>query len=263
MSGKKPLPYVLQSPGLCIVEAQAARGSGLICGIEKRAVLFCFQLMGRTIFGKKILRPGQFTIWNDGDIKLRSSGGSAIIMIACSQKQLQKWSLDSSLLNGIKEKDLFMDVHIRSDLEELTTCDFNKNEKELFARGKLFQLIARIKTLADRQQNRCYIKSEYDLERILFARDYLVQHMAMPPGIPHLARIAGINELKLKMGFREVFSNTVYGYLSDTRLEKAKKELSGNKTLTEIAFELGYSSNQHFSMAFKKKFGLPPNKLRR
>lgn len=45
-------------------------------------------------------------------------------------------------------------------------------------------------------------------------------------------------------------------------MEMAKKELSGKKTLTEIAFELGYSSNQHFSMAFKKKFGLAPSQLR-
>jgi AraC-like DNA-binding protein len=67
----------------------------------------------------------------------------------------------------------------------------------------------------------------------------------------------------LKNGFKEVFHNTVYGSLSDTRLEMARKEMQGAKTLTEIAFELGYSSNQHFSMAFRKKYGVAPNKLRK
>jgi len=38
--------------------------------------------------------------------------------------------------------------------------------------------------------------------------------------------------------------------------------LGAKKTVTEIALELGYSSLQHFSMAFKKKFGVSPNKMK-
>lgn len=262
-TNKKSFPVLWKSAGLCIVEASVSKGSGLICEIEKRALLLCFQLQGRTILGKKILRQQEFTIWNKGSVTFRSSGDSNRIMIACSHAQLQKWGIGASFLSGLEEKDLFMDIQIYTDLQELISCDFEKEEKEIFIQGKLLQLISRIKTIANRQNNRRHIRSEYDLERILFARDYLLQNIAIPPSIPQLARTSGINELKLKMGFREVFNNTVYGYLSDTRMEMAKKELSGKKTLTEIAFELGYSSNQHFSMAFKKKFGVAPSQLRK
>jgi AraC-like DNA-binding protein len=97
----------------------------------------------------------------------------------------------------------------------------------------------------------------------MYAREYLISHMETPPGLSELARIIGINEYKLKRGFKEMFGNTVFGYLSDLRLEMAKNELLENRnTASTIASELGYSSVQHFSNAFKKKFGYAPSKLK-
>jgi AraC family transcriptional activator of pyochelin receptor len=104
-----------------------------------------------------------------------------------------------------------------------------------------------------------YVKTEYDKERIVFARDYLLTHMDAPPTLPKLAAIAGINEFKLKKGFRELFNNSVFGYLANVRLEMARTALQQKqKSVTQIAFELGYASLQHFSAAFKKKFGVAP-----
>ena len=108
-----------------------------------------------------------------------------------------------------------------------------------------------------------FLKTEYDKERIVYAREYLIKHLDMPPGLSELARAAGINEYKLKKGFKETFGNTVFGYLAETRLELAKNDLlEKKKSVSEIAFELGYSSVQHFSNAFKKKFGVSPGRLK-
>jgi len=91
-----------------------------------------------------------------------------------------------------------------------------------------------------------------------------MNHLEEPPGLSELATIIGINEYKLKRGFREMFGNTVFGYLANARLEIAKNNLLENKkTVSEIAAELGYSSLQHFSSAFKEKFGISPGKLKR
>lgn len=108
-----------------------------------------------------------------------------------------------------------------------------------------------------------YAKTDYDKERLVYARDYLIQHMEVPPSLTQLARVAGINEYKLKRGFKEMFGTTVFSYLAESRLELAKIDLlEAQKSVTEIAFELGYSSVQHFSAAFKKKFGVAPSQLR-
>lgn len=108
-----------------------------------------------------------------------------------------------------------------------------------------------------------FVKTEYDKERIVFARDYLLTHMDAPPTLTRLAAIAGINEFKLKRGFRELFHHTVFGYLSDVRLEMSRTALrQKQKSVTQIAFELGYASLQHFSAAFKKKFGVSPREFK-
>lgn len=107
-----------------------------------------------------------------------------------------------------------------------------------------------------------YITSDYDRERIIFARDYIMDRLHMPPTLPELARIAGINEFKLKRGFKEIFHTGIHAYLSEARLLLAHDQLQrAQKTATEIAFELGYASPQHFSAAFKKRFGIPPKHL--
>ena len=90
----------------------------------------------------------------------------------------------------------------------------------------------------------------------------MLQHIDLPPSLSELSRIIGINEFKLKKGFKEIFDTTVFGYLSETRLLIAKNDLyNNNKSVSQIAFELGYSSVQHFSNAFKKRFGIAPSKI--
>ncbi|ULT25013.1 helix-turn-helix transcriptional regulator [Sphingobacterium sp. E70] len=84
------------------------------------------------------------------------------------------------------------------------------------------------------------------------------------PNVDRIGENRGVNEYKLKRGFKEIFNQTAFSYLSDLRLDLAKNDLlEGKKQATEIAFELGYCSLQHFSKAFKKKFGMAPSKVGR
>jgi len=112
-------------------------------------------------------------------------------------------------------------------------------------------------------QKSSFVKSDYDRDRIIFARDYMLQHMDMPPTIPELAKIAGINEFKLKKGYKEIFGTTIFGHLAEARLQMAKEALQeGKKSISAIAFDLGYSSVQHFSVSFRKRFGITPRQVK-
>lgn len=93
----------------------------------------------------------------------------------------------------------------------------------------------------------------------LFARDYSIRHLTLPPSLPDLVRLAGLNKFKLKNDFKEVLGHPMLGYLSDYRLANAKRSCRNGK---KSAFELEYSSVQHFSAAFKMKFGMSSTVLR-
>jgi len=60
--------------------------------------------------------------------------------------------------------------------------------------------------------------------------------------------------------FSSVEGRTIENFYIEQRIEKAKELLIyGEKTLSEIAFELDYSSTAHLSSQFKKITGLTPS----
>jgi AraC family transcriptional activator of pyochelin receptor len=164
---------------------------------------------------------------------------------------------------ALSDNSLYMDINMLNAINSIVNCKYQDDLKKMFLLSKSIELLVlqaeAYNTLHSPSPK--YLKTEYDKERMVYAREYLVQHLDMPPSLGDLARVAGINEYKLKRGFKEMFGNTVFGYLAETRLELAKIDLlEKKKSAGEIAFELGYSSIQHFSTAFKKKFGVSPTK---
>ena len=78
--------------------------------------------------------------------------------------------------------------------------------------------------------------------------------------IAELAEAACLSESRFKGKFREQMGVPPGEYLLRRRTEMAADMLvAGKLSLTEIALELGFSSAQHFSLTFKKFFGLSPN----
>lgn len=103
-----------------------------------------------------------------------------------------------------------------------------------------------------------------DLDRVHQAQSILTSRMQHPPSLLELARQVGLNDCTLKRGFREVFGTTVFGYLHDYRLQQAHQLLlAGQSNVKETARWVGYSSQSSFNAAFKKKFGVNPNIVRK
>jgi AraC-like DNA-binding protein len=151
-------------------------------------------------------------------------------------------------------------------IQDIIHCRYTGGLKLMFLQSKCIELLTmQVQLYEDTAAKTARIcKSDYDKDCIHFAKDYLLQHALQPPSLHELARLAGINEFKLKQGFREVFDNTVFGYLAEYKLAQARELLLGGKLpIKEVAEQLGYSSVQHFSNAFKKKYGVSPGKAKR
>ena len=65
----------------------------------------------------------------------------------------------------------------------------------------------------------------------------------------------------MKVGFKEIYGNTVYGYLLDRKLDYSRLQLDTKKfKVNEVATQIGYTNPSHFIAAFRKKFGITPKK---
>ncbi|HEX7845362.1 MAG TPA: AraC family transcriptional regulator, partial [Chitinophagaceae bacterium] len=107
-----------------------------------------------------------------------------------------------------------------------------------------------------------FLANEADREKIVKAREILIQHIGEPITIKELSRKVAINECYLKKGFKELFGTTVFDFYQSQRMEHAKYLLyEKGLSVTEVSMLLGYSSISHFSTAFKKHTGLKPCEL--
>ena len=77
--------------------------------------------------------------------------------------------------------------------------------------------------------------------------------------IPAMARVCGIGETHFRRLFKKTTGFSPVDYIHFTRTEKAKKLLSQGASVTATAYELGYSSSQHFCRTFSRWAGVAPS----
>jgi transcriptional regulator GlxA family with amidase domain len=86
---------------------------------------------------------------------------------------------------------------------------------------------------------------------------------AHPWTIASLAREAGISRSVLAERFRHYLDQTPMAYLTRWRLQLGAQMLtSTNKSVLQIAADVGYESEAAFNRAFKREFELPPARFR-
>lgn len=156
-----------------------------------------------------------------------------------------------------------IDSPIQQVLQQIIHCKYKDDLKKLFLLSKSIELLVLCADAYEHTKQEAFIKSITDKEKLVAVRDLINERVQDPPNLTQIARLVGLNEYKLKRGFKEVFNNTVFGYLAEQRLHLAHRYLKDTrKTAAEISYELGYATPQHFSNAFRKKFGIPPSAAR-
>jgi AraC-like DNA-binding protein len=91
----------------------------------------------------------------------------------------------------------------------------------------------------------------------------LVQSFEKPPlTIDQLAVKFAIGTSKLKRHFKQVYGLPVYEYFQKHRMQRAKEMLlSGDFSVKEAGYKLGYQNLSNFANAFKKEFGVLPSEV--
>ncbi len=94
------------------------------------------------------------------------------------------------------------------------------------------------------------------------AKDILLKSFVNPPTIDVLAHLCATNETKLKSIFKKRYKTTIYAYIQTLRLQKANLLLrEQNLTIGEIAKEVGYKHQGHFSKLFFEHYSVYPKEL--
>ncbi|MEM1257325.1 MAG: AraC family transcriptional regulator [Bacteroidota bacterium] len=150
-------------------------------------------------------------------------------------------------------------------IHEIINCSWKNKYRILFLESKILELLLlQLEQINQFAENDDYPKTPpLTIEKMYHAKDIIMQKLDAPLHISDLAKAVNTNECTLKKEFRNVFGTTIFGYIRDINMERAKiMLLDQNLPVGHVANEIGYKYPQHFSTAFKRKFGISPSKLR-
>ena len=96
-------------------------------------------------------------------------------------------------------------------------------------------------------------------KKIIRAKKFIEQKCCEEIDIRSIAHEACVSDYHFIRTFKKIYKKTPHKYLTEKRLEKAR-ELLGvtDQTVTDICFEVGFSSPGSFSSLFTRYVGYPP-----
>lgn len=156
-----------------------------------------------------------------------------------------------------------------SILLEIKKCTLEGFYKEYFIKSKILSLLLLIFEFAKNTENETEIKnktsiSTSEIHRLMEVKEFIEGNLKSFYTIEQLSIKFGINEFKLKNGFKELFGDGVFHYASKLRMKEALYLLKNSDfSIKEIAYHLGYASPSSFSVAFKNEVGVGPSYYRK
>ncbi|WP_294282455.1 AraC family transcriptional regulator [uncultured Chryseobacterium sp.] len=151
-----------------------------------------------------------------------------------------------------------MTVEMQIILKEIISCSKKGILQKLFVEAKIIKLLLLIfeqfieKNTVDETP-----------ETPLMIKEFIDENYHRNIKAEDIGKLIGINQNKIRKEFKAHYHRTVSDYMAELRMLKAKKLITNRKIMIkEIAIECGYEYVQNFTRAFKKKFGISPEKLR-
>lgn len=125
----------------------------------------------------------------------------------------------------------------------------------------------RTETLLLLEQMNSVYNTHYDqieADKIHQIQQYIREHSHEDISLDALAYRVNLSPIYISKMFKEKLGVNYIDYLTECRIEKAKKLLNNpEKSLKEITFEIGYHEPNYFSKVFKKMCGVSPKEYRK
>lgn len=103
----------------------------------------------------------------------------------------------------------------------------------------------------------------YYTKAFRISREYLHENFLEKITLDNLANVSGLNKFQLIRLFNKTCGVSPHGYLMTLRINHAKKRLLKDMSIAEVATEVGFYDQSHFSKTFKQYMGITPDYYRK
>jgi len=181
------------------------------------------------------------------------------ILEESNNRKAEEWK--KKILNMFKVDEFYYgkcNEEIKILSEEINNTSVNNVGEYLTFKAKIFQFILlvlniqfnSIETVEIIVQNAKEILEKYQIFEL--------------PTVGKLSKLMNISRYQLQAAFQEFEGIGIAKYIKRKKMNYAKEMLvNTNKSILEIASEVGYENPSKFSEVFKNYFGILPNKYRK
>ncbi len=274
--------YYSLNEDISMLSCDSSEASKISLNVNPTIVQYFFCVEGSANFGfffgayKIDLKGGENFFFYNPKQKLKptitTSPGTRLVCIFTGLEKIHELFLDQAdslhFLKGENASKKFYkknetDATIEVALNQIINEDLHSKTLDIFRYAKALEILSLYFSAEARQENAScpYLNDEESVRKIKNAKEILIKRMASPPMISELAIEVGLNEHRLKEGFKGLYGSTLFQYLLDYKMNKGRNMLdSGKYKVKEVAYDLGYHNPSHFITAFKNKFGVTPKK---
>ena len=166
--------------------------------------------------------------------------------------------------NGyIRKQNLLITPNIDILINLIIDCKWEGHFRKIYLHSKIMELLFLQLNILSLGVKHTEMVNSCNKVKMEIALKYLTKNYRNPGTLKELSKKIGTNEFLLKRDFKTLFGTTVFGYVSEIRMKKAKQLLLKSEySISQISDEVGYKNPQHFSTAFKRKFGVCPSSIR-
>lgn len=276
--GKEKVLFEREDLQLVALENQTESAVVIDQVLRQNIIHFYFCLDGKAVFAfgphysREIEKQKNYFFYNpekDTPFQLQLAPAGKMVILTISLANLHNLFVHDSIpfLKPENVSRKFYDEreipsHLQVVLHQLFQIQVTENAMAVYYHGKILEILSLYFSSRTPDKESCpFLNDEETVRKIKHAKEHLLKNMEAPPGLKELAKWAGLNEYQLKVGFKEIYGNTVYGYLLDHKLDQARVLLdTGKFQVNEVAYQIGYTNPSHFIAAYRKKFGVTPKK---
>ncbi|MCM4173808.1 AraC family transcriptional regulator [Arenibacter sp. TNZ] len=100
-------------------------------------------------------------------------------------------------------------------------------------------------------------------EREFSFKEIIEAHLFEPLSVADLSQLTGMSLTSFKKTFKEIFNATPGLYIIDKRTEEvAKRLMTMDLSISQIAYDAGFTNPSHLSKCFQKKYGVSPSQYK-
>ena len=146
--------------------------------------------------------------------------------------------------------------------EKLCEC-YNTNlyRDILHLQSLLLELIHILGDYTDASSHTGKRRDRETIERVV---DYVKSNLTSDLSLEEVSRFASFSPTHFHNLFKKATGKTLRDFVEEQRIQKSIQLLiSTDLTLSEIAYECGFSSQSYFSYAFRKRMNIPPREYAR